>query len=384
MSGPVLGLGGSNHDFAAAIVRDGRIEVAIEDERVQRVKRGRSEWHSVPARDAAQYCFDALGVSVDAFEGVFCNDDLERPVDWIDWSKVTLVNHHTAHAAASYFTSPYERSTLLVVDGHGSVVQETPRGWEVETISSGWAEGNALEVTPLQSGVQKKTSSAWRYVTQNSIGWFYRVVTIAIGFGESGQGKAMGLAAYGTPSLLDELREVVEIGEDGSFHFDPYAGIWDWLNSQLAERGTRVQVRADLAFAAQEIFAEAVVAAGQEASRRGPAAILSFGGGCALNTLANSRILEATPFEQLSVFPAAGDNGLAAGVALFGSHALLNHPRPAASHNWRGPAQASPAAPPSWPPPPPPPPPPRRPLTPGAAAPSTSGEATTRRRSTKP
>jgi carbamoyltransferase len=336
VGGLVLGLGGSNHDFSAAIVADGAIRVAIEDERVQRVKRGEAEWHSQPARDATTYCLNAAGVTIDGVDGIFCSDDLERPADWLDWSGVTFVNHHTCHAAASFFTAPHERSTLLVVDGHGSVVADGPAGWEVETVSAGWADHAGLEVRPLQTGVQKKTSSAWRYVTQNSIGWFYRVVTLAIGFGAAEQGKAMGLAAYGSGSLIGALRDFVTIGEDGRFLFDPYGGIWDWLNQTLAAAPRSPQIRADLAYAAQEIFVEAIVAAAKEAHRQAPSPVLSFGGGCALNTLVNTRILETTPFEHVCVFPAAGDNGLSVGAAFYGAHVLLGHPRRAATDGWRG------------------------------------------------
>jgi carbamoyltransferase len=336
MSGLVLGLGGSNHDFSAAIVGNGAIQVAIEDERIQRVKRARTEWHAHPARDATTYCLEAAGVELDELDGIFCCDDLERPSAWLDWSRVTFVNHHTAHAAASFFASPHERSTLLVVDGHGSPLAETASGYEVETISTGWADGTSLAVDPLQTGVQKKTSSSWRHVTQNSIGWFYSIVTLALGFGESGHGKAMGLAGYGTPAFVDAMSAFVEIGADGRFRFDPYDGIWDWLTETLASRPDAMQVRADIAYAAQEIFVEAIVAAAQQAYRQAPSPLLSFGGGCALNTLANSRILEATPFEHVSVFPAAGDNGLSVGAAFYGAHVLLGHPRAVESPGWRG------------------------------------------------
>jgi carbamoyltransferase len=336
VGGLVLGLGGSNHDFSAAIVADGSIRVAIEDERVQRVKRGEAEWHSRPARDATMYCLDAVGAELDDIDAIFCSDDLERPAAWLDWSRVTFVNHHTAHAAASFYTAPHERSTLLVVDGHGSVVAESPEGWQVETVSAGWADAEGLEVHPLQTGVQKRTSSAWRYVTQNSIGWFYRVVTLAIGFGSAEQGKAMGLAAYGTPRFIDPLGDFVTIGGDRRFIFDPYGGIWDWLNETLAASPRSPQIRADLAYAAQEIFVDAIVDAAREAYRQAPSPVLSFGGGCALNTLANTRILESTPFEHISVFPAAGDNGLSVGAAFYGAHALLGHRRAPVADGWRG------------------------------------------------
>ena len=238
-----------------------------------------------------------------------------------------MLNHHTCHAAAAFFSSPHEESALLVIDGHGSALEESESGLAVETISVGAAGQGTFCLEALQTGIQGKTSSSWRYVTQNSIGWFYKIVTIALGFGGAGQGKAMGLAAYGGPRFVSELRDFVEIGPDGGFRFDPYGGIWDWLTAQLETAGNPAMARADLAFAAQEIFVEAIVAAANEAHRRHPSPALCFGGGCALNTLANSRILEATPFEHLWVFPAAGDGGLAVGAAFYGAHMMHGCPR---------------------------------------------------------
>jgi carbamoyltransferase len=336
MRGAVLGLGGSNHDFSAAIVRDGEIAVAIEDERVQRVKQARTEWHAHPARDSVSYCLEATGLGLGDLVGIYCCDDLERPRAWLDWSAVTFVNHHTAHAAASFFASPHPQATLLVVDGHGSPLAESEDGYEVETISTGWADATALAIEPLQTGVQRKTSSAWRYVADNSIGWFYEIVTMAIGFGDSGQGKTMGLAAYGEAALLDELREFVETGPDGHFAFDPYGGIDAWLVDTMTRRRDAMQVRADIAYAAQEIFVDAIVSAARAAHRRAPSPVLCFGGGCALNTLANSRILETTPFEHIFVFPAAGDNGLSVGAAFYGAHVEQGQPRIQPAPGWRG------------------------------------------------
>jgi len=336
MSDLVLGLGGSDHDFSAAIVSGAAIEVAIEDERIQRVKRGSVEWDAQPTRDAALYCLEAAGISLDQLTGIFCCDDLERPAAWLDWSQVTFVNHHTAHAAASYFTSPHRRSTLLVIDGHGSPIAESEDNFEVETISIGWGEEASLSISPLQTGLQKKSSNSWRHVCENSIGWFYSIVTTALGFGRTGQGKAMGLAAYGTPALLRPLSEFVEIRSDGKFRFDAYGGISGWLTEKLEGQPDAMQVRADIAYAAQEIFVDAIVAAAREAHRQAPSEILCFGGGCALNTLANSRILEATPFDQVSVFPAAGDNGLSVGAAFYGAHCLLGQSRQPLSPGWRG------------------------------------------------
>lgn len=336
MSAWVLGVGGSDHDFSAALVEEGRVRVAVEDERVQRIKHGNTAWDAQPAADATAYCLEAAGVELDELGGVFCCDDLDRPTPWLDWSRVTFVNHHTAHAAASFFTSPHESSALLVIDGHGSSISASEPTDEVETISIGYAEGASLSLVPLQKGVRKRTSSDWRYAAHDSIGWFYEVLTMALGFGPRGQGKAMGLAAYGTPALLDQMSEFVEIPGDGRFRFNPYGGISEWLTDKLSGRPNAMQLRADIAYAGQEILVRAVVAAAKEAYRQNPSPVLSFGGGCALNTLANSRILEETPFEQVAIFPAAGDNGLSVGAALYGAHVVLGQSRRPPRQGWRG------------------------------------------------
>ena len=205
----------------------------------------------------------------------------------------------------------------------------------LKTISTGWADGIKMIVEPHQTGVKKKTSSAWRYVTQNSIGWFYRVVTLAIGFGYAEQGKAMGLAAYGTPKYIDELAQFVVIPTTGGSSSTAcrHLGL---AQRDASKQENAVQIRADLAYAAQEIFVEAIVTAALAAHRQAPSDVLSFGGGCALNTLANTRILQATPFEHIAVFPAAGDNGLSVGAALYGAHVLCGQPRFPTSPGWRG------------------------------------------------
>jgi carbamoyltransferase len=170
MGGTVLGLGGSSHDFGAAILSDGTIRVAIEDERIQRVKRGLSEWHSRPAQDATAYCLEDAGVELDELDGIFCCGNLERPAEWMDWSQVTFVDHHAAHAAASFFTSSHDQSTLLVVDGHGGPVGESDGNWDLQTMSIGWAEGTQMTVVPYQTGARRKTSSGWHYLMRRSAG----------------------------------------------------------------------------------------------------------------------------------------------------------------------------------------------------------------------
>jgi carbamoyltransferase len=331
----MLGIGGSNHDFSAAIVRDGDILVAVEDERVQRVKHGRTGWSEQPARAATEYCLRASGLALEELDGVLCCKDLERPAAWLDWEQVTFVDHHLAHASASFFTSPFDDAALLVIDGHGGVVARHDAGYELETVSIGRASGTEIVLGSHQTGTKKSTSNSWRYIVENSIGYFYELVTAALGFGGSGQGKTMGLAAYGSTRFRDELAEFVTIHDDGRFDFDPYAGINDWLTQTLATEANSMQVRADIACSTQEIFVDAIVAVATEAQRQTGARHLAFGGGCALNTLANSRILAETSFEDIWVYPAAGDNGLGVGAALYGAHAIAGRPRAERRPGWR-------------------------------------------------
>lgn len=264
------------------------------------------------------------------------NDDFERPRAWLDWSSVTFMNHHMAHAATSYFTSPAREAALLVIDGHGSAIGETTDSYTVETISIGSAVGSHLSLEPFQSGRRQRTSSSWRHVGANSIGALYEIVTVAIGFGDEGQGKTMGLAAFGCDTFSARLREFVSLGDDGTFRFDPYAGVSDWLVTEIGDASNEFQVRADLAYAVQEVFGDAVVAAARVAYDRFPSSTLAFGGGCSLNTVANSRILEETAFETLHIFPAGSDDGLAVGAALYGYYSVLDNALVERRPGWRG------------------------------------------------
>ena len=128
----------------------------------------------------------------------------------------------------------------------------------------------------------------------------------------------MGLASYGNEKYFEELREFIKYHPDDGILFDPYDGIYDWLIEKIRRSQNPFKVRADLAFAAQAIFEEVIVRIGKDAYKRNKNRTLCYGGGCALNGSANYRLQKEGPFEKVFIFPAAGDNGLSTGAALYG------------------------------------------------------------------
>jgi carbamoyltransferase len=323
MTQRILGLGGSNHDFSVALVADGRLTFAVEEERLQRIRHAEAEWHSERARTALEYCCQVNGLKPADIEQVFVNADIDGqgfPSAWT--SKVRPVGHHCAHAAASFFTSPVQKAALLVIDGCGAPIGDGPKGQKLETISTGNADSHSFTLNPLQGGSRRLTSTNWTYRVENSLGTFYELVTEAIGFGEFGEGKTMGLAAYGSESYVGEMREFVTMGGEQGFSFDPYGGIYPWLKAKLVQGQNPFRTRACIAKAVQTVFEEAVVSLARNLQATTGERYLCYGGGCALNSAANARIIEQTEFEDVFVFPAAGDAGLSVGAAMYGAFTM--------------------------------------------------------------
>lgn len=321
-----MGLGGSNHDHSACIVKDGRIAVAIEDERLVKQKRGHSHWAEKPCLAAAEYCLDAVGASIGELDAIFVNIDIDTAYPFWEDYRFEVVPHHLNHAASAYFMSTFDESALLVIDGRGGAVGDGANT-QFETVSIGSAKDARLQIETFQSGVQRISSSSWRYVTENSLGWFYKTVSEAIGFGGGGEGKTMGLASYGTARFRDAFEQFCSIDQDGRFNFDPYSGFWDWLADKVSTAGNGFQVRADLAATAQSWLEDGVLAAAHAARRRSGSKRLCFAGGVALNGVANHRLRKECGFDEVFFWPPCGDNGLAIGAALYGYHSILEQPR---------------------------------------------------------
>ncbi|WP_409181490.1 carbamoyltransferase [Amycolatopsis sp. VS8301801F10] len=369
----VLGISCHFHDAAAAIVRDGEVVAAVEEERFSRRKHDAS----FPAA-AIRHCLDAAGVSgADLDLAVF----YERPLaklsrtvatglaswprgrgvfrrslaSWADeriWIRSTIAgtvgvppgrilfcDHHVAHAASAVFASPFSDAATLTVDGAGE--------WATATI------GRAS--TDLAPGVRNSLELSAALEFPDSLGLFYSALTQYLGFEvNEGEFKVMGLAAYGRPRFREELAKVCRIAEDGSlsldmryfeFHHSDRRGFSDRLISLLG-REPRDPARqmdidaatgrmntpadrhyADVAASVQQLCEDAVVAMADAAHRAHPSPNLAMAGGVALNGLANAAVLARTPFENLYIPPAPGDSGAALGAALHGYHVVLGQPR---------------------------------------------------------
>ena len=319
----VLGINAVFHDPAAALVVDGEIVAAAEEERFSRRKHGKE---SVPfstwelPESSARWCLDAAGLSprdldavaysydpslapptgpdvtADAWEGLRTLYARRAPMflrtalPGLDPDVVRFVSHHTAHAASAYLAGPHRSASVMVLDGRG----------ERASYLAGRADGGALQVLATQT-------------LPHSLGLLYEDVTEHLGFRRSSdEYKVMGLAGYGRPAFLDELRRAITTTSDGGFRIQPL----DW-SAFCAPRtgGGWDREHADLAMSVQVRLEEVLLElAGWIHDRTGDDALV-MAGGVALNCLANSRIAREGPFRRLWVQPAAGDAGTALGAA---------------------------------------------------------------------
>jgi carbamoyltransferase len=327
----VLGINGVFHDPAAALVVDGRTVAAAEEERFSRRKHGKvpvpfSTWE-LPEQ-AAAWCLahaniepsqvDAVGYSYDPDLAIDPGEDLTA-AEWeglrtlfvrraprflqtalpgLDPGRVHFVPHHAAHAASAHLAAPYPSSATMVLDGRGE------RG----SYLAGHAVDGELTVLATQE-------------LPHSLGLVYEDLTDHLGYRRSSdEYKVMALASYGEPRHLDRFRELIRCVGDGTFRTDSI----DW--AELAPRGrgdgSLDPVHADLAATVQHRLEEVLLElAGWLHQRTGEGA-LTLAGGVALNCVANSRLYEDGPFDQVWVQPAAGDAGTALGAALHLAHAL--------------------------------------------------------------
>ena len=329
----ILGIGGSDHDFGATLLGDGRVVATIESERISRVRHGRTAWYQNPTTDAIVHCLDSQGISLSDVSHFYANLHLEKHARFAASVGAQYIGHHLSHGAATFYTSNFEDATVVVIDGAGHRLSGSTDEVELETVSIGIGKANRLALETFQSGHRNVPTCNWRYMCSNSLGAFYQAVTELIGFGSYGAGKTMGLAPYGDLSLRKDLASHVDISADGRFSFNPYGGLFDWGLRKLAEANNPFMVRARLAAAVQSIYEEGLMRILNNAHSLHPSTRLAFSGGCALNVVANARIRAETPFEEIFIHPSTDDGGTALGAALYGWHQDLNQPRtPTPSH----------------------------------------------------
>ncbi|MFF8730091.1 carbamoyltransferase [Streptomyces sp. NPDC015171] len=333
-----LGLGGSNHDFAACLVADGTIAAGIEEERIRRVK------YSVGVNSlfnqSWRYCLDMAEAKLADVDVIVADDTLLAPAWFPFRKKIHLIRHHMAHASSAFFPSPFERAAILVVDGAGSLID----GEGVETLTTAVGENTTITELSKVYGTNWSTDglSALRVYqagdSDHSLGYMYKAVSKAIGFVLyedrhwylSEDGKTMGLAPYGTPRYCADFREYLELLPDGRYRLHlKNGGLLDFIEHALDgyEGEERFARGADLAYAAQDTLEEALLHVARKLHADTGLTDLCLAGGVALNCVANGRLLRETPFENVFVQPAAGDGGCAVGNAFYGYHVIAGQPR---------------------------------------------------------
>lgn len=348
----ILGISAYYHDAAAALVEDGRIVAAAQEERFTRVKGDASLPHQ-----AISYCLDEAGIALPAVDHVvfyeqplwkfdrlltsylvtapwglasfltampvwltqklWLTRQIAREIGWP--GRIACCTHHLAHAASAFYPSPYEEAAILTVDGVG----------EWSTAAWGLGRGNRIELLESQ-----------RF--PNSLGLLYSAFTHYCGFKiNSGEYKLMGLAPYGQPLYVDLiLQRLVHLYEDGSLllnqdYFD-YAGGLAMTNRRFHRllggpprqpESELTQRHMDLAASVQAVLEEALLRQGRYVHARCGLPHLVLAGGVALNCVATGRLLREGPFTALWTQPAAGDAGGALGAALWWWHQQLDQPR---------------------------------------------------------
>ncbi|GAA1167775.1 carbamoyltransferase C-terminal domain-containing protein [Streptomyces hebeiensis] len=343
----VLGVNALFHDPAAALVIDGQVAAAAEEERFSRRKHGKrplpfSAWE-LPEL-SARWCLDQAGLSPADLDVVAYSYDpeLARPTAEMGlhdpWDglrqeyarrapeflaealpglvpeKVRFVAHHVAHAASAGPASPHPDCAVLVLDGRG----------ERASHLAGRYVDRKLTVLATQE-------------LPDSLGLFYEDLTAHLGFlRSSDEYKVMALASYGTPRFLDRLREFVHVRQDGGFRADvvPWASL---VPARVADTPWH-RDHADLAASAQACLEEVVLGLARWLHARTGEPVLSLAGGVALNCVANTRLHREGPFRTVWVQPAAGDAGTALGAALHVAgekEPTTPMPTPALGRGWR-------------------------------------------------
>ena len=322
MTSWTLGLGGSDHDFSAALMRDGDIRVAIEQERLSRIRYGETLWFKDPLTLPADYRLAAEGIALDDVARIVGTDTLPARVR-AGWRGrgVTLYPHHLAHAASAYLMLPPGiRAGIIVYDGYGSVRRdvETPDWAARETVSLFVFEERQWRRIGGAFGRSRLEEDDFPLAVSNSVGMFYEAVTQLLGYGPFDSGKTMGLAAYGEPRHLEELERFVRYGAEPESCFECDAGSAEFLQALeavLATAGPGFRARADLAASAQAVVEKALAHFAAFFSEI-PLDLIAVSGGCGLNSVANGRLAASPAAAARPIFipPHCGDAGLAFGA----------------------------------------------------------------------
>ncbi len=350
----ILGISAFYHDSAAALLVDGKIVAAAQEERFTREKYD----EEFPVH-AIEYCLKEAGLDASQLDYVGFYDkpylkferlletylsyaphgyssflkamplwlnkklrltrEMSKGLNHVYKKRFVFTEHHESHAASAFYPSPFEEAAILTLDGVG----------EWATASFGYGKGNQITLTHEQ-----------RF--PHSLGLLYSAFTYYCGFKvNSGEYKLMGLAPYGTPRYAELIKEkLLDLKDDGSFRMDMsyfnycqgltmtsekfhrlFGGAPRKPDTLLTERDM------DLAASVQKVTEEIMLRAARHVHKQTGLKKLCLAGGVALNCVGNGHILRDGPFDELWIQPAAGDAGGALGTALFIWHQLLDQPR---------------------------------------------------------
>lgn len=373
----ILGISCFYHDAAAALLADGELIAAAEEERFTRHKHDASY-----PQHAIEFCLKTAGITAAdldyvvfyekpllKFERIFKTHLASFPRSWrtfgeamIAWlgdklwvkshlheklgvanEKILFADHHASHAASAFFASPFTEAAVLTIDGVG----------EWTTTAKGYATAN------WHGQGENKIVLSQEQRFPHSLGLLYSAFTAYLGFHvNSGEYKVMGMSPYGTPRYLDKLAQIFTLYEDGSFwlnmdyfsfHYshtrtysDKFVQLFgpprvhsdDFYTTQthpgVNPNDPQVKLNqyyADVAASVQHVTEEAIIRMLRTLHAETGMTRVCMAGGVGLNSKANGRLLAETPFTEIFIQPAAGDSGGALGAALYAYHVLLGQPR---------------------------------------------------------
>jgi len=338
-----LGISCYYHDSAAALLKDGHVIAAVEEERFSRKK-----FDDDFPKLAITWCLKEAGITPEQIDSVAFYDKpilkFERLLDnyiavaprglnsfldvipkWLHkrlWIKtdikkylkgfngeIIFPEHHMSHAAHAFYTSPFEEAAILTVDGVG----------EWTTASFGTAKNNTIQLT---------NDIRWPH----SVGLFYSAFTYFLGFQvNEGEYKLMGLSAYGKPKYYDLIiNNLIDVKDDGSIHLNMkyFAFTHDKVmtNDKFSKlfgippkkkHDETLQIHFDIGASAQKVLEEIILKMAQHVYKKTRMKNLCFGGGVALNGVANYNLLKNSPFDNIHIPPSPGDAGSAVGCAQY-------------------------------------------------------------------
>lgn len=374
----ILGISALYHDAAAALLCDGSLVAAAQEERFSRIKFD----HRFPVQ-AIAHCLQQAHITLqDVDYAVFYEKPLPKferillshlntfPRSWqvfreamIAWlgeklwmrsmmqsklalptERILFVEHHLSHAASAMYCAPFSEAAVLTVDGVGE--------WTTSTMGHASAQWAA-------NGLSNSIHLTQETRFPHSLGLLYSAFTGWLGFKvNSGEYKVMGMAPYGQPRYMDKLEKLVKIYNDGSFwlnldYFSFHYSLNQTYNQRFVDlfgpprqpeapfftrttgddingrerQADENQYYADVAASVQRLAEEIVLKAADTVHRQTGSKNLVMAGGVALNSVANGRIMRESPFEQVYIQPNAGDAGGALGAALYVWHVVLGKPR---------------------------------------------------------